>query len=114
VIELSPDIDNQQLADDDLERFEFLFSSIKFKTVLLLFSALELSRESIEQMIDESDIAERKSSDEPVGLKNIGNTCWFNSIVQALYTLPYFRQLILNFQYLAFNRVLSASVCRID
>jgi ubiquitin carboxyl-terminal hydrolase 25/28 len=65
----------------------------------------------MEQMIDESDVAERTSSDEPVGLKNIGNTCWFNSIVQALYTLPYFRQLILNFRYLAINHALTDSVC---
>jgi ubiquitin carboxyl-terminal hydrolase 25/28 len=65
----------------------------------------------MEQIIDESDVTERKSFDEPVGLKNIGNTCWFNSIVQALYTLPYFRQLILNFQYLPINRALNDSVC---
>jgi ubiquitin C-terminal hydrolase len=65
----------------------------------------------MEQMIDESDIAKRKSFDEPVGLKNIGNTCWFNSIVQALYTLPYFRQLILNFQYPIINQLLTDSVC---
>lgn len=74
------------------------------------FSALQLSRESMEQMIDETDITKRKSFDEPVGLKNIGNTCWFNSIVQALYTLPYFRQLILNFQYQLHNHSLTNSV----
>ncbi len=76
-----------------------------------MFSALQLSRETVEQIIDESDIAERKSFDEPAGLKNIGNTCWFNSIVQALYTLPYFRQLLLNFRYVSNNRALTDSVC---
>jgi ubiquitin C-terminal hydrolase len=64
----------------------------------------------MEQMIDESDIAERKSLDEPAGLKNVGNTCWFNSVVQTVYTLPYFRQLILNFQYPTINQTLTDSV----
>lgn len=78
--------------------------------MVVSLSALELSRESMDQIIDEFDIAKRNSLDEPVGLKNIGNTCWFNSIVQALYTLPYFRQLILNFQSTGLNRILSPSV----
>ncbi|CAF3845140.1 unnamed protein product [Rotaria magnacalcarata] len=90
VIEISPENDHQQSIDDDLER------------------ALQLSRETVE-LIDESDIAERKSVDEPAGLKNIGNTCWFNSIVQALYTLPYFRQLILNFRHSITSRELNES-----
>ncbi|CAF3297407.1 unnamed protein product [Rotaria socialis] len=91
VIEISPEHDNQQSVDDDIER------------------ALQLSRETVEQIIDESDIAERKSLDEPAGLKNIGNTCWFNSIVQAVYTLPYFRELILNFRHAITSRELNES-----
>ncbi|CAF1360224.1 unnamed protein product, partial [Didymodactylos carnosus] len=78
VIELSP-ADGAQ-PDDELER------------------ALQLSRETMEQIIDESDVTER-TKDEPAGLKNVGNTCWFNSVVQTLYTLPYFRRLILSFQW---------------
>ena len=65
----------------------------------------------MEHIIDESDIAERKSLDEPAGLTNIGNTCWFNSVVQVLYTIPDFRHLMLKFQYSAFGRELTESVC---
>lgn len=68
----------------------------------------------MEQMIDESDIAKRASLDEPAGLKNVGNTCWFSSVIQALYTLPYFRQLILNFQYPTNNQTLTESVSEIS
>jgi ubiquitin C-terminal hydrolase len=39
-----------------------------------------------------------RENDKPVGLKNVGNTCWFNSIVQAFFHLPYFRNLILSFK----------------
>lgn len=35
----------------------------------------------------------------PAGLKNIGNTCWFNSIIQAFFHLPKFRTLILSFKF---------------
>lgn len=90
VIDMSADLDNPPSSpDEDLER------------------ALQLSRETVESIIDESDVAERKSPDEPAGLKNIGNTCWFNSIVQALYNLPYFRRLILNFRYVPIDRKLT-------
>ncbi|CAF1400668.1 unnamed protein product [Adineta ricciae] len=61
--------------------------------------AILSSFESRIQSIDESDIAQRNPIEEPVGLKNIGNTCWFNSVIQTLYTLPYFRHLILNFKF---------------
>ena len=55
-------------------------------------------------------IIERKSLDEPIGLKCIGNDCWFNSIIQALYTLSSFRRLVLNFQYSTLNCELTENV----
>lgn len=33
-------------------------------------------------------INERERKNEPTGLKNIGNTCYFASLIQALYNLP--------------------------
>ncbi|KAJ1479241.1 hypothetical protein T484DRAFT_1814998, partial [Baffinella frigidus] len=31
----------------------------------------------------------------PVGLKNIGNTCYFNSLLQTYFAIPQFRDAIL-------------------
>ena len=37
------------------------------------------------------------SADEPVGLDNIGNTCYLNSLLQFLFTMVNLRQVVLNF-----------------
>jgi hypothetical protein len=39
-----------------------------------------------------------RETGKPCGLRNIGNTCWFNSIIQALFHLPVFRRVIFSFR----------------
>ena len=39
-----------------------------------------------------------REDDQPTGLRNIGNTCYFNSLLQVYYTLPNFVSKILNFE----------------
>ncbi|XP_019830607.2 ubiquitin carboxyl-terminal hydrolase 28 isoform X3 [Bos indicus] len=33
----------------------------------------------------------------PVGLKNVGNTCWFSAVIQSLFQLSEFRRLVLSY-----------------
>lgn len=40
----------------------------------------------------------RKDLDQPVGLRNIGNTCYLNSLLQVYYHLPEFRRAIMAFR----------------
>ena len=47
----------------------------------------------------EPPIEERiRKPDQAVGLRNIGNTCYFNSLLQIYYSLPSFVEKILKFE----------------
>lgn len=39
----------------------------------------------------------KRNGNWPVGLKNVGNTCWFSAVIQSLFHLPVFRRLVLHF-----------------
>ncbi|NXN14373.1 UBP28 hydrolase, partial [Indicator maculatus] len=39
----------------------------------------------------------RRVDNWPVGMKNIGNTCWFSAVIQSLFQLPEFRRLVLGY-----------------
>ncbi|XP_023669384.1 ubiquitin carboxyl-terminal hydrolase 28 [Paramormyrops kingsleyae] len=38
-----------------------------------------------------------RQDDWPVGVRNVGNTCWFSAVIQSLFHLPVFRRLVLNY-----------------
>ncbi|XP_038565381.1 ubiquitin carboxyl-terminal hydrolase 28 isoform X3 [Micropterus salmoides] len=38
-----------------------------------------------------------RQDDWPVGIRNVGNTCWFSAVIQSLFHLPVFRRLVLNY-----------------
>ncbi|XP_060703042.1 ubiquitin carboxyl-terminal hydrolase 28 isoform X2 [Hemiscyllium ocellatum] len=57
-----------------------------------------LKRKRCEVWGDSPNPHDRKREDNwPVGLKNVGNTCWFSAVIQSLFQLPKFRQLVLNY-----------------
>lgn len=50
------------------------------------------------RFVDPVNPYERQRQDGcPVGLKNVGNTCWFSAVIQSLFHLPVFCRLVLNY-----------------
>jgi ubiquitin carboxyl-terminal hydrolase 25/28 len=43
-------------------------------------------------------VIEKGSEDQPVGLDNIGNTCYLNSLLQYYYTVKPVREVVMNFK----------------
>ncbi|XP_078245103.1 ubiquitin carboxyl-terminal hydrolase 25 isoform X5 [Pogona vitticeps] len=57
-----------------------------------------LKRTHPEVWNDSPNPYDRKRQDNcPVGLKNVGNTCWFSAVIQSLFNLLEFRRLVLNY-----------------
>ncbi|XP_053312845.1 ubiquitin carboxyl-terminal hydrolase 25 isoform X4 [Spea bombifrons] len=57
-----------------------------------------LKRTHTEVWSDSPNPYDRKRQENcPVGLKNVGNTCWFSAVIQSLFNLLEFRRLVLNF-----------------
>ncbi|XP_070606372.1 ubiquitin carboxyl-terminal hydrolase 25 isoform X2 [Erythrolamprus reginae] len=57
-----------------------------------------LKRTHPEVWSDSPNPYDRKRQDIcPVGLKNVGNTCWFSAVIQSLFNLLEFRRLVLNY-----------------
>ncbi|KAM9846907.1 ubiquitin carboxyl-terminal hydrolase 25 [Aulostomus maculatus] len=57
-----------------------------------------LKRTHTEVWNDSPNPHDRKRIDScPVGLKNVGNTCWFSAVIQSLFNLLEFQRLVLNY-----------------
>ncbi|XP_014826407.1 PREDICTED: ubiquitin carboxyl-terminal hydrolase 25 isoform X4 [Poecilia mexicana] len=57
-----------------------------------------LKRTHTEVWSDSPNPHDRKRIDScPVGLKNVGNTCWFSAVIQSLFNLLEFQRLVLNY-----------------
>ncbi|GFR85092.1 ubiquitin carboxyl-terminal hydrolase 25-like [Elysia marginata] len=49
--------------------------------------------------VDPLNPHERKRSENwPVGLRNVGNTCWFSAVIQSLFHIQKFRNIVLNYK----------------
>ncbi|KAF3840626.1 hypothetical protein F7725_006488 [Dissostichus mawsoni] len=61
-------------------------------------NAARMKRKRSEAQSDMCNPAEWIRQDEwPVGIRNVGNTCWFSAVIQSLFHLPVFRRLVLNY-----------------
>uniref|UniRef100_A0A8C6WW22 ubiquitinyl hydrolase 1 n=1 Tax=Neogobius melanostomus TaxID=47308 RepID=A0A8C6WW22_9GOBI len=61
-------------------------------------SAARLKRRRCEGQGDMCSPADWIRQDEwPVGIRNVGNTCWFSAVIQSLFHLPVFKRLVLNY-----------------
>ncbi|XP_077081005.1 ubiquitin carboxyl-terminal hydrolase 25-like isoform X3 [Siphateles boraxobius] len=57
-----------------------------------------LKRAHTEVWSDSPNPYDRKRQDNcPVGLKNVGNTCWFSAVIQSLFNLLEFQRLVLHY-----------------
>uniref|UniRef100_A0A673YHN0 ubiquitinyl hydrolase 1 n=1 Tax=Salmo trutta TaxID=8032 RepID=A0A673YHN0_SALTR len=61
-------------------------------------SAARVKRKRCEAQGESCSPADWIRKDEwPVGIRNVGNTCWFSAVIQSLFHLPVFRRLVLNY-----------------
>ena len=60
--------------------------------------AKEMNSPLLNSMVGSSDRSERDQSEWPVGLQNIGNTCYLNSLLQFYFSIRPFREMVLNLE----------------
>lgn len=64
----------------------------------LTIIAKQLDSSTLRNMAGISNEPDRSMQDWPVGLQNIGNTCYLNSLLQFYFSVRPFRELILDFE----------------
>ncbi|KAL8829918.1 MAG: hypothetical protein Q9191_001738 [Dirinaria sp. TL-2023a] len=73
----------------------------QYEELTLALSTLAKARESPQlssKLRTGRSTEERKPSEWPVGLENIGNTCYLNSLLQSYFTIRPLRELVLQFE----------------
>uniref|UniRef100_A0AAQ5XGH9 Ubiquitin carboxyl-terminal hydrolase n=1 Tax=Amphiprion ocellaris TaxID=80972 RepID=A0AAQ5XGH9_AMPOC len=66
--------------------------------MVLMENAARMKRKRCEAQSDMCSPADWiRQDDWPVGIRNVGNTCWFSAVIQSLFHLPVFRRLVLSY-----------------
>ena len=68
-------------------------------TEALRVIALDRQSNFLLRKLDDPNADVHASTAEPVGLDNIGNTCYLNSLLQYYYTIKPVRDMVINFQH---------------
>ena len=64
-----------------------------------IMESMQTNNSSANPTYEPLPIIQRKRKEGiPVGLKNVGNTCYFNSLIQTYFYIPHFYELIMNIQ----------------
>ena len=96
-------IDNRTVEDDlIITQYNFILSenpgNVDFYTRALNAIAQDRDSSSLRGYLQQAaPQSTQGAEDTPVGLDNIGNTCYLNSLLQFLFTMVELRQIVLNF-----------------
>uniref|UniRef100_A0AAY4E6R9 Ubiquitin carboxyl-terminal hydrolase n=1 Tax=Denticeps clupeoides TaxID=299321 RepID=A0AAY4E6R9_9TELE len=98
---------NQLREITGIQDLQLLQSTLKVVWVVTCCRALEASTEESAARVKRKRCENAGEScspadwirldDWPVGIRNVGNTCWFSAVIQSLFHLPVFRRLVLSY-----------------
>lgn len=75
-------------------------SKASFATALRVIAAARGSHYLFAKLVNPDAVIapQRSTADQPIGLDNIGNTCYLNSLLQYFYTVRTFREVVMNIE----------------